>query len=161
TPVPDALELIDRRVTALGIERVPLGESYGRVLAEPVSATSSVPPFNRAAMDGYAVRGEETIGASPYNPIPVRCVGQALPGRAWTGSLGPFEAVAITTGAALPRGADAVVKFEDAQRTGDTVLVTEPTPPARHVGRAGEDIVPGTLVLSAGRVLRPQDLGVL
>ncbi|MDR3634456.1 MAG: molybdopterin molybdotransferase MoeA [Isosphaeraceae bacterium] len=159
--VADVLALIDRRVSELESETLPLGEAYGRILAEPAVAGSPVPPFDRAAMDGYAVRGEETFGASSYNPIAFRCAGEAFPGRRCRVPVIPGDVVAIATGAALPAGADAVVKHEATQRTGDVVLVTEPTPPGRHVGRAGEDITAGTLILPRSRMLRPQDVGVL
>jgi molybdopterin molybdotransferase len=124
-------------------------------------ASEAVPAFDRAAMDGYAVRGEETFGATPFNPALVRCVGEARPGRICPVEIGPGEAIQITTGSALPRGADTVVKVESTRRQGDSVSIFEATPPGRHVGRRGEDVAPGTVVLSAGRILRPQDLGVL
>jgi molybdopterin molybdotransferase len=89
-------------------------------------------------------------------------IGESLAGRRGGNfAVGPSEAVAIATGAAMPHGADAVVKVEATERAGDQVLVTEPTPPGRHVGRTGEDVAAGTEVLPNGRLLRPQDLGVL
>jgi molybdopterin molybdotransferase len=112
-------------------------------------------------MDGYAVRGEETFGATPYQPAVVHCVGEARPGRRCTVTVGPGEAVQIATGSALPEGADTVVKVESTRRLGALVSIFEATPPGRHVGRRGEDVAPGTVVFEAGRMLRPQDLGVL
>lgn len=155
------LEMVDARVAVLGCETVGLAEAAGRVLSEGVTAGSRVPPFDRASMDGYAVRGEETYGADPYAPVGLFLKGQARPGRGFTGEVGPGEAVEIATGAPLPRGADTVVPVEDTEIEGDRVLVREAVPIGRHVGRAGEDIEPGTVVLPAGRSLRPQDLGVL
>jgi molybdopterin molybdotransferase len=107
------------------------------------------------------VRGEETLSAGLYTPARFRRVGVARPGRRCETEVGPGEAVEIATGAALPAGADAVVKVESTRTEAETVWVSEATPPGRHVGRAGEDIAAGTVVLSSGRVLRPQDLGVL
>jgi molybdopterin molybdotransferase len=159
--VDDVLALIDRRVGLLATENVPLGEAAGRVLAAAVEAREPVPPFDRAAMDGYAVRGEETFGADPYSPAMFTCVGRARPGRAFAGLVGPGDAVQIATGAPMPPGADTVVKAESTQTAGSTVSVFEPTPPGRHVGRRGEDLARGVVVFAAGRVLRPQDLGVL
>lgn len=159
--VADVLALIDRRTAALAPEAVGLYEAGGRVLAEDLVAGEPVPGFDRAAMDGYAVRGEETFGSSPYNPAVFALKGRARPGRASGVSVGPGEAVEIATGSPLPEGADAVVKAESTETDGRTVTVVEPTPPGRHVGRRGEDIAAGTVVLRAGRVLRPQDLGVL
>jgi molybdopterin molybdotransferase len=159
--VEEVLALIDRRVGPLGHEAIDLADSSGRVLASEVVAQQPVPPFDRAAMDGYALRGEETFGADPYSPARFRMVGSARPGRAYAGVVGPGEAVQITTGAPMPAGADAVAKAESARADGPTIWISEATPPGRHVGRLGEDITPGTVVLSAGRALRPQDLGLL
>ena len=94
-------------------------------------------------------------------PLSCACVGEARPGRRCEIVVGPGEAVQITTGSALPPGADTVVKVESTRREGDSVAVFEATPPGRHVGHRGEDVAAGTIVLEAGRVLRPQDLGVL
>jgi molybdopterin molybdotransferase len=112
-------------------------------------------------MDGYALRGSETFGAGPYNPLEFDIVGEALPGRPFPGAVQPGQAVRIMTGAPLPQGADAVLQAEAAEETGGRVSVADAVSPGRHVGRRGEDIEAGTVVLRAGRVLRPQDLGVL
>jgi molybdopterin molybdotransferase len=153
--------LIDRRVGPLPAETIDFREAAGRVLAAPIQSAEAVPAFDRAAMDGYAVRGEETFGANSYSPAIFRRVGAVRPGRRCTIEVGPGEAVEITTGSALPAGADTVVKVESTQSEGDSLLVFEATPPGRHVGHRGEDIAAGTVVLPAERVLRPQDLGVL
>jgi molybdopterin molybdotransferase len=163
--VDDAVRLIHDLAKPLAAERVPIGEAAGRVLAEDVVAPVSVPGFARSAMDGYAVRGEETFGASDYNPLSLALVGESFPGRPFRGVLGPGQAVRIMTGAPLPEGADAVVMAEYAQESGAppaaVVTVTEPVPPGRHVGVVGEDVEAGQSLFAAGRVLRPQDAGVL
>src|SRR5512135_2665502 len=161
TSVEEAVALIDRRVGPLPAETIDFRAAAGRVLAEAVRAAEPVPAFDRAAMDGYAIRGEETFGAGPVPPGAFRRAGDARPGRRCEVQVGPGEAVQITTGSALPTGADAVVKVESTRAQGDSILVFEATPPGRHVGRRGEDIAAGTIVLPAGRVLRPQDLGAL
>jgi molybdopterin molybdotransferase len=112
-------------------------------------------------MDGYAIRGEETTGADPYAPAVFQVVGRARPGRPFAGEVGPGEAVQIATGAPLPTGADAVVKVESTRLSGEWIEVFEATPPLRNVGQAGEDLATGALALPAGRILRPQDLGIL
>ena len=149
----------------LGSEPVKLGDAAGRVVACEVTASVPVPGFPRAAMDGYAVLGEETFGASDYNPLSFRVIGEALPGRPFSGVVGRGEAVRIMTGAPLPRGADAVVMAEYAREAeapgGREVSVTESVPPGRHVGQIGEDIEAGQCLLPAGRILRPQDVGAL
>jgi molybdopterin molybdotransferase len=150
------------RVAALGPEAVLLTEAAGRVLAAAVTSAVAVPPFDRAAMDGYAVRGAETFGAGPYNPLEFAVVGEALPGRPAAAAVGAGQAVRIMTGAPLPPGADAVVMAEAAEEAPPgRVRVTESVPPGRHVGRRGEDVAEGATVLPAGRLLRPQDVGVL
>jgi molybdopterin molybdotransferase len=165
TEVADAQAILSARLAALAAEAVSLPDAAGRVLAEDVIADVAVPPFDRAAMDGYALRGDDTFGAGPYNPLELAVVGEALPGRPFAGEVGRGSAVRIMTGAPIPPGADAVLQAEAAEEVaaGETtrVRVTEPVPPGRHVGRRGEDVSPGSPVLPAGRVLRPQDVGVL
>ncbi len=149
----------------LGPEPAPLEQIAGRVLACDVVAPLPVPGFARAAMDGYAVRGEETFGASDYTPLSFCLIGEAMPGRPFAGTVGSGQAVRIMTGAPLPRGADAVVMAEYSKEsegaTGREVTVTAAVPPGRHVGQIGEDIARDQLLLHAHRVLRPQDVGVL
>jgi molybdopterin molybdotransferase len=168
TEVEEVLALLDSRLRPLEEENVPVQEAAGRVLAADVIAETAVPAFDRAAMDGYALRGSETFGADAYNPLEFRVVGEAFPGRAFGGQVGTGEAVRIMTGAPLPEGADAVLQAEAAQEVPSSgpdshllVRVSEPVPPGRNVGRRGEDIEPGAVVLRAGRCLRPQDAGLL
>ncbi len=159
--VAAVLALLDSRLKPLPAETVGLTEAAGRILADPVISAFAVPGFDRAAMDGYAVIGCETFGASPYNPLDFVIQGEALPGRPFAGAVQTGQAVRIMTGAPLPAGADAVVPAEAAEECGTRLRVQEPVPPGRHVGRRGEDIAVGQTVLPAGRLLRPQDLGVL
>jgi molybdopterin molybdotransferase len=166
TDVADAVAVLRERLFPLPSEAVPLDRAAGRVLATAVTSEVAVPPFDRAAMDGYALRGDETFGAGPYNPLEFAVAGEALPGRPFAGKVQAGQAVRIMTGAPLPAGADAVLQAEAAEEVsageGQTrVRVTEPVPPGRHVGRRGEDIEEGSVVLPAGRLLRPQDIGVL
>jgi molybdopterin molybdotransferase len=159
--VAEVLALLAARLQPLPAEEVELHEAARRVLAEDVVAEVAVPSFDRAAMDGYAVRGQETFGAGPYNPLELAIVGEALPGRPFARPVGPGQAVRIMTGAPLPEGTDAVLQAEAAKEQAGQLQVSDAVPPGRHVGRRGEDIEAGTVVLRAGRMLRPQDLGVL
>jgi hypothetical protein len=159
--VETVIGMVDDHSPPLPAETVPLTEAFGRVLASPLCAEVAVPGFNRAAMDGYAVRAEETFGATAYNPLSLTVVGQVLPGQPFAGVVESGQAVRIMTGAPMPDGADAVVPAEYAQEVGSIVRITEAVPPARHVSRVGEDIAPGRQLFAAGRVLRPQDLGLL
>jgi molybdopterin molybdotransferase len=142
-------------------EPVALLQCAGRVLSAEVRAAVSVPSFARSAMDGFAVRGEDTFGASDYDPIRLNLIGQALPGRPFTGRVGAGEAVRIMTGAPLPEGADAVAMAEVCREESGRVALSEPVAPHKNVGSVGEDIRAGERVLPAGRRLRPQDAGLL
>jgi molybdopterin molybdotransferase len=159
--VEDVLALMRSRLQPLPTEAIGLHEAAGRVLAADVVAPCDVPGFNRAAMDGYALRGEESFGAGAYNPLELQVIGISLPGKPYTKPVQSGEAVRIMTGAPLPTGADAVLPAESAEEKDGRVRVTEPVPPGRHVGHRGEDIKAGGVVFQAGRVLRPQDVGVL
>ena len=149
--------------TAVPLSAAPvaLAHCVGRVLARPVTAEVDVPGFARSAMDGYAVRGEDTFGASPYDPLSLGIVGVSMPGRPFAGSIGRGEAARIMTGAPLPDGADAVVMAEVCEEQGERLRVSEAVAPRKNVGSAGEDIRRGTRVLEAGRRLRAQDAGLL
>jgi molybdopterin molybdotransferase len=161
TEIADAVALLAARLQPLGEERISLQEARGRVVAQDVIAAVSVPGFARAAMDGYALCGQETFGAGPYNPLEFTVVGQALPGKPFADRILPGQAIRIMTGAPVPAGADAVLQAEAAEETAGRLSVREAVPPGRHIGQIGEDIAAGAVVVRAGRVLRPQDLGVL
>jgi molybdopterin molybdotransferase len=146
---------------ALPAEPVGLLSSVGRVLAEEVRAEVDVPGFARSAMDGYAVRGEDTFGASEYDSLHLELVGESMPGRPFAGTVEAGQAVRIMTGAPLPKGADAVVMAEVCEEIATTLRLAEAVAPRKHVGAPGEDIRAGAIVLDAGRRLRPQDAGLL
>ena len=153
--------LIRERVRPVDAERVPLACGAGRVLSEPIVSEVDVPAFPRSAMDGYAVRSEETYGAGPYNPLTFRIVGEVTPGKVFPGRVGPGEAVRIMTGAPIPDGADAVLMAESTREADGVMTATETVTPRKNIGRIGEDIKAGTQVFAAGRLLRAQDIGVL
>jgi molybdopterin molybdotransferase len=148
---------IAQRVACLPGESVSLHEAAGRVLAQDVVAEVAVPGFDRAAMDGYAVRTGDLASV----PGRLKVVGQSLPGRPFEGLLQANQAVRITTGAPIPAGADAVVPVEKTQADTAEVVVLEAVASGRHISRRGEDVQPGQIVLHAGRRLRPQDVGLL
>jgi molybdopterin molybdotransferase len=159
--VEDVDAFLVAQARSLEAEAVALRSCAGRVLAGDVSADVDVPGFRRSAMDGYAVRAEETFGASSYDPIGFAVQGQALPGAPWQGELTRGQAVRTMTGASLPTGADAVVKAEVCSEQDGRVEVSEAVSPGKNVGDVGEDIRRGDAVLSSGRRLRPQDAGLL
>ncbi|HXH24611.1 MAG TPA: molybdopterin molybdotransferase MoeA, partial [Vicinamibacterales bacterium] len=162
--VAAALAWLDQQVQRLGAEEVPLRAAAGRVLAAPVVSAVDVPGFDRATMDGYAVVAATTEGATPYNRIPLAVAGEARPAAPFPRAIQPGEAVRIMTGAPMPEGADAVLPAEFAERDRtrpDHVLAAGDVSPGKNVGRRGEDVQAGAAVLDAGRLLRPQDVGVL
>lgn len=158
--VPQALAWVDAHTAALPAETVAVEAACGRVLAADVAAPIDVPEFDRAAMDGYALRGLETTGAGDYNPLEFSIVGQARPGRPFAGEVPPQGCVQIMTGSPLPADLDAVLPAEYAQARDGRVSVTRAVAPWQHVGRRGEDVRSGATVLPAGRRLRPQDAGL-
>ena len=145
----------------LRAEEVGLEEALGRVLAEDITAPIDVPGFRRALMDGYAVRAEDTFGASLEEPVELELVGEVEVGRAADLRLDPGQCAAIATGAMLPEGADAVVRVEATAREGDRVLVMEPVSPGQNVMEADADVKAGQVVLRAGDLLTPQRIGIL
>ncbi|MCC7487297.1 MAG: molybdopterin molybdotransferase MoeA [Burkholderiales bacterium] len=159
--VAEALLWIDRHAVPLDHEEIPIEDASGRVLAGDIVAPLDVPAFDRSAMDGYAVQGAQTTGASDYNPIAFRVIGASLPGLPFAGAVTAATAVRIMTGAPLPAGADAVVPAEFAREAAGTVDVAAAVSPGKHVGRCGEDIRRGSVPIAAGRRLRAQDLGLV
>jgi molybdopterin molybdotransferase len=162
--VEAALAWIDSRLpdhNRLPTETVDLFQAAGRVLATDVRSDVNVPGFARSMMDGYAVRADDTQGATAYNRLPLRIVGVALPGVPFTGDVRPGDAVRIMTGAPLPAAADAVIPVELTEADTDTVWLTDAVSPSKNVGHIGEDLRLGDVVCPVGRRLRPQDLGVL
>ena len=162
--VEAALAWLDAQLQLPGTEILPLRTAAGRVLATPVVSEVDVPGFDRATMDGYAVMAESTEGATSYNRLPLVVIGDSLPGRPFQGSVGVGQGVRIMTGAPLPLGCDAVLPaewIEHAAATDGIVSALDAVSPGKHVSRSGEDIGRGTTLFQAGRVLRPQDLGVL
>jgi molybdopterin molybdotransferase len=161
TTVETALAWVDQHARTLPSESISIWHAAGRVLARKVVSRVDVPRFARSMMDGFAVRAADTLGATSYNQLPLRIIGQSLPGQAFDGNLGPQQAVRIMTGAPLPVGADAVLPAERTEVGSDKLFALDEVSPGKNVGQSGEDIVTGSVVLSAGRRLRPQDLGLL
>jgi molybdopterin molybdotransferase len=161
--VEAVLAWLDAQLQPLAAEDVPLRIAAGRVLAASVVSDVDVPGFDRATMDGYAVVADSTEGAAAYSRIPLAVMGDSMPGCPFDGSVSAGQAVRVMTGAPMPRGADAVLpaEFVEAEPNESSITALAAVSPGKNVGRIGEDIVRGTTLLEPGRVLRPQDLGVL
>jgi molybdopterin molybdotransferase len=148
-PVDDAIARITGSVVPLGVEDVPLAEALGRTLAAPLAAKRTQPPFPASAMDGFAVRAVDTERV----PAELMIVGVSAAGHGFTGTLGPGEAVRLSTGAPMPEGSDAVLIKENAETNGDKVIAKQPATSGRHIRQPGLDFREGDNLLAAGRGL--------
>lgn len=154
--------LMEAAVPIERTERIPVRDAMDRVLAAAAISTIDVPPFARAAMDGYAVIAEDTFGAGRYDAKLLRSIETVYTGAVPSRALSRGACIEIATGAPLPQGADAVVMVEETEKTdGGGVRVFTPVYPGQHVGRRAADIAAGQTVLPAGVVLNPSRIGVL
>ncbi|NJE04926.1 molybdopterin molybdenumtransferase MoeA [Thermococcus sp. M36] len=160
-PLEEALKVIDSFPLKPEIEEVSLEEALGRVLAEDVVSPIDVPPFDRATVDGYAVRAEDTFMASESEPVRLKVIGEINAGDTPAMELKPGESVYISTGAPLPEGADAVIQFEDVDREGQEVIIYKPAYPGLGVMKAGTDIPKGKALLKRGTRLTFKDTALL
>jgi molybdopterin molybdotransferase len=146
----------------VGTEDVPLLYTAERVLAADIISGHDIPDFPRSTMDGYALRGSSTFGASEGNPAYLTIVGSVTMGQSPEFTIGPGEACRISTGGMLPAGADSVVMIEHTEALDDTSLeVYRSVAPGQHVIQIGEDVKKGDVVISGGKKLRPQESGLL
>jgi len=142
-------------------ETIPTGRAAGRVLAERVDAPIDVPGFDRAAMDGYAVEAGDTDGATPDDPVDLDLVGRIRAGERPDVEIAPGEAAEITTGAVIPRGADAVVIVERTAEDEETVSIRDSVTSGKNVTPAGSDVAAGSRALGPGTRLSPREIGLL
>ncbi len=157
----EALGAVLSNVKQLKTELVPFDRALGRVLAEDVISGVDVPPFNRSAVDGYAVRAADTFGASQTRPKKLRVIGSVKIGVSTKLRVGRGQAAKLMTGAQMPKGADAAVMVEHTKADGKFIKVLVPVTPGKNVSARGEDVRAGEVVLRRGQQLRPQDIGML
>jgi len=148
-------------IPPLPAEAVPLADARGRVLAAEVTATEDIPPHPRSTMDGFAVRAEETFGASESLPAYLRLAGEVMMGECPPDGPPVECCFAIATGGLLPPGANAVVMLEHTVPMDDMVEITRPAAVGENVIGRGDDVRAGEALLAAGHRLRPQDIGLL
>jgi putative molybdopterin biosynthesis protein len=146
---------------SVGTEIAPLTNAYKRVLAEDVQAQIDVPPFDRATMDGFAVHAEDTFGAEEEKPVTLEIVGKVGAGERPEIDVEKGQAVEISTGAPIPKGANAVVMVEHTHQSGKTLNIYKPVSPGENIMASGSDIMAGELILRKGTVLTPREIGVL
>ena len=159
--VAEASARILEHIAPLAIERVPLLDALGMVLAEPVRAPMTLPAWDNSAMDGYAVRGADIDAASADHPVSLRVLETVAAGRFATQPVGDGEAIRIMTGAPIPDGADTVVRVEDTDGGTVRVLVRNARDARRNVRPRGEDFCEGDSLLDRGAPLGAAQLGVL
>ena len=151
----DVAAWIDTWAAPVGPEDVSLADAAGRVLAGDVTAAMDLPPFDRAAADGFALRADETVGAGGYNPLPFRLA----PASA---GVAPGHAVAVESGDPVPAGADTVVRPEQAMPDAPgTIAIIAPAAAGNEVERVGSQGARGSVLVAAGRELGPGDVGLL
>ncbi len=167
-PIKETIPLEEARLLIAGAckpiertERIRIIDANGRVASADVASARDVPPFSRSGMDGYAVRAEDTFGASRYEPKTLRVIEKVYTGQVPTKAIDAGTAVEIATGAPMPAGADAVVMVEETEKAGDDVRVLTPVYPRQNVGRQGADIIVGQIVIASGDVLNPSRIGAL
>ena len=159
---PDTVFSHIDRFSPVATEQVSLDRALGRVVCEDICAGENIPGFDRAVMDGFAVRAASTFGASELNPVYLVLKGAVVMGRVPALAVGPEEAAAIATGGMLPRGADSVVPREFTQMVDETTVeVHRPVAPGAHMVAADEDFKKADRVIARGTRLRSQELGVL
>ena len=167
--VEEAYERIMAYFMPLEPEEKPILQALGQVLAEDVTSPFNLPPLDNSAMDGYAIRYEDIVGAGPGFPKTLRVAGQVAAGQVPDKQVDPGSSIRIMTGAPVPSGADTVVPFEEtdeverkAKRLSlEEIAIREEVPRGSHVRPAGEDVRKGEVVLKGGTVLRPSQVGVL
>ena len=161
TSADQALRLVLENVTTLGVERVPILDALGRVIAEEIRSPRDIPGFDNSAMDGYAVRAADVARASASRPARLRMLGTVAAGAMPAARVEAGTAMRTMTGAPVAEGADAIVPVEQTRADGDTVEILSAAEPHAFVRPRGEDLREGELVMEPGKRLGAADLGML
>ncbi|MBU0574955.1 MAG: molybdopterin molybdotransferase MoeA [Proteobacteria bacterium] len=159
--VEEALKRILDSISPLGLEKVNILDALGRVIGEDIHAGRDIPPKDNSAMDGYALRAEDTRGTAAERPVRFEVVEEIPAGTVPQKRIGPGQAARIMTGAPIPEGADAVVRMEDTRKEGTIVAVFVEAKEGQDIRRAGEDVQQGEKVISRGEIIRPAEVGML
>jgi len=159
--VKEAIEKILATIDPLGLERINILDSLGRIIGEDIIAKRDIPPTDNSAMDGYALRAEDTWGASAQNPITLEIVEDIPAGAVPQKKIGLGQAARIMTGAPIPEGANAVLRVEDTVRENNKVKVLVAVPLGQDIRKAGEDVTKGAVIIPRGTKIRPAHVGML
>ena len=160
-PVSKALKIMNNTLIKTDVEKIPLEEAYQRILAEDIISLLDSPPFSRSAMDGYALKAEDTFNSSQKNPVPITVIDRIGAGSSSSKIVEEGTAVKIATGAPIPQGADAVIMEEFTQKQGDQLDVEASLTPGENVSFQGEDVKKGDTILRKGKFLQPPDLAII
>ncbi len=163
-PITEVTEIIERRFAALRMETetIPLADSLGRVLAEDVNATAFLPAFNRATVDGYAVKASDITASSKPAPRMLELIGETRMGEHTLLQIDNGQCAYVPTGGEIPPGADTMVMIETTRDLGDgKVAFYSPSPAGMNMILRGEDTRPGQRVIPAGKRLKVADTGTL
>ena len=142
-------------------ERTHIDRVIGRINYEDIRSPIDVPPFDRAAMDGYAIKAEEIIGASINNPITLKIIDEIKPGETPKKEVKKGTAIEISTGAPIPPGANAVIPYENVKRTNRQIEVYSTIPPGKNVSRKGEDLKRNQIIIERRTIIRPWNIAAL
>lgn len=159
--VKDAINIIENVKMDVQVEKILLEEAYSRILAEDVKSLLYSPPFDKSAMDGYAIKAEDSFGISEVNPAYFTVVDRIGAGQWSNVNLKSGKAIKIATGAPMPDGANAVVMEEYTYENGDSLEIGTSVTPGENVSFKGEDIGEGDVVLKKGVLLRAQEIGMI
>ncbi|MFW9773330.1 MAG: gephyrin-like molybdotransferase Glp [Candidatus Thorarchaeota archaeon] len=161
TPINDALGKLFSKIQESSIEEIEIKHALNRILAEDIVSELDIPPFDRSAMDGYAIKAEDSFNASLKNPKKIKLIGIIEIGESANFKVHKGEACKISTGAPLPEGTDAVIKIEDTELENDLISLYTSLVPGKNVSKKGEDIKKGTQVLKKGLDLKAEHIALL
>ncbi|MFX0039228.1 MAG: gephyrin-like molybdotransferase Glp [Promethearchaeota archaeon] len=161
TPLKDALDTLFSKVVINPFEEVEINMALNRILAEDIVSEIDSPPFDRSAMDGYAIKAEDSFGASLKKPKKIKLIGTIEIGEYTKHKVNKDEGIRISTGAPIPEGSDAVIKIEDTELDNDLIHLYVPLVPGKNVSKRGEDFKSGTKVISNGTELKPEHIALL
>ena len=161
TPIEDALEKLFTHIQLNPIKEIEINNVLNRILAVDIVCDINLPPFDRSAMDGYAIKAEDSFGASTKNSKTIKLVGIIEIGESSILKLHKGEGIRISTGAPIPEGADAVVKIEDTEIENNRISLYISLPPGKNISKKGEDIKEGTQVLDKGTEIKAEHIALL
>ena len=157
----EAVSIIVENTFTLSTEKVFLNDAVGRVIAEEIYSNIDIPPFNNSAMDGFAIKSEDTLNASKNSPVKLKIIADAPAGKVVDVVVGKGETVKIMTGGKIPEGADAVLRREDVKEKDGYIYIFSNVKKMQDIRFKGEDIKKGELTISHGKVLTPARIGIL